>query len=121
MHGAESDDYYTILLMNPDDFVPIAPVLHNMIVNVKGSDLQKGFSNVDTPRDATTVSKYFRPNPPLPWSNLTYVYLVFKQLKGETDYSELVDTVIPFGNFDVEGTVKTYKLKLVASNYWISW
>ena len=43
MASATNNDYYTIVLSNPDDSIPVGPIVHQMIGNVKGSDLKTGF------------------------------------------------------------------------------
>ena len=43
MRNALDDDYYTIVLSNSDDSIAIGPLIHQMIGNIKGSDLKAGF------------------------------------------------------------------------------
>ena len=45
MAAAVDNDYYTIVLSNPDDSMKdaVGPIVHQMIGNVLGSDLKSGF------------------------------------------------------------------------------
>ena len=117
LNGAEDDSYYTIILSNPDDMIPIAPIIHHMIVNVKGSDFKNGFTDDSAPSDADTLIAYYRPSPPIPFIKFTYSYLVYKQNNGDTDFSAMDTSNI---DFDIEGVASTYNLSFVDSNYFLS-
>ena len=77
MASAADNDYYTIVLSNPDDSIPVGPIVHQMIGNVKGSDLKTGFQQA--PASSTEIIPFFRPNPPIPFLHVHYCYLVYKQ------------------------------------------
>ena len=69
----EKDAYYTLILSNPDDSIPIKPIIHQIIGNVKGSDLATGDIS-----KGTEIKEYRRPNPPILWFQFHYIYLVYK-------------------------------------------
>ena len=73
LNGHDASAYYTLMLANPDDEIPIAPIMHQVVTNIKGSDLATGKVS-----DGTEILGYKRPNPPVIWSQFHYVYLVYK-------------------------------------------
>ena len=76
MASAVDNDYYTIVLSNPDDSIPVGPIIHQIIGNVKGSDLKTGFQQA--PASSTEIIPFFRPDPPIPFLHFHYCYLVYK-------------------------------------------
>ena len=73
LNGHDKDAYYTLILASPEDEIPIAPILHQIVTNIKGIDLANGKIS-----DGTEIVKYIRPNPPVIWKLFNYVYLVYK-------------------------------------------
>ena len=40
--SVKDDAYYTVLLSNPDDTIPVGPIIHKMMGNILGSDSKLG-------------------------------------------------------------------------------
>ena len=62
LNGHDEAAFYTLILSNPDDMIPIAPIIHQIVGNVKGSDLATGDIS-----KGTEIKAYKRPNPPVLW------------------------------------------------------
>ena len=70
--GGDDDAFYTLILLRPDDELPIRPVLHHLVGNIKGSDLKAGDISA-----GTVLGAYEEPNPPGAWNQLHFVYMVY--------------------------------------------
>ena len=73
----EDDALYTVFLSNPDRIIPVGPIIHNAVGNIKGSDFKTG--NLE---NAEVIFDFFKPNPPIPALNFHYCYVVFEQTNG---------------------------------------
>ena len=79
-----SDNYYTVILANPDDFLKKAPIIHHMVTNVSRYDLLywNWYSGKNT--SSEDLVNYVGPGP-----GITYSYLIYQQMDGVTDFSSL--------------------------------
>jgi hypothetical protein len=118
LNGATADDFYTVM-MDTGDRVgePYGPIMHWLVVNVKGSDLATEFSSLSIPSDADNLIEYFRPNPPVPFRKNSYSYAVYKQENGDTDFSAQDLTTMMFAR---QSMIDTYSLTLVDTNYYFA-
>ena len=107
-----AENYYTIILSNPDDMIPVGPIIHNMIGNIKGSDLMQCKTT------GTTVFEYFSPNPPIPFKNFHYVYLVYLQGNSNEDFSDVME--MDTTKFDVDAVAESHNLFFLTSNYFVA-
>jgi hypothetical protein len=97
LNGATADDYYTVVFDTGDRLGdPYGPIMHELIVNVKGSDLSTGFSSLNVPSTADVLIEFYRPNPPIPFLKNSYSYAVYKQENGDTDFSAQDLTTLQF-------------------------
>ena len=94
---ASPDELYT-LIMDTGDRVgkPYGPIVHHLIMNVKGSDLGNGISNLNMPSSADVLIEYYRPNPPIPYKVGSYSYAAYRQLNGKIDFSGLETPTMGF-------------------------
>lgn len=70
-------------------------ILHEFVVNVKGSDLKQGITNTYAhPSEVDVLVDFYGPDPPIPFTVGTYHYLIFKQDNGDTDFSALDVSVL---------------------------
>jgi hypothetical protein len=77
--------YYSLILANPDTIIPVKPIIHQFVGNIRGYELGKG--NLTA---ATTVFPYFAPNPPIGMIDFHYVYMVYEQMNGPiSDWSSV--------------------------------
>ena len=80
-HQDGDDDFYTILMVDPDAPSRSNPVmaewLHWLVVNVKNN-----FNNING-EDTTTIMDYAGPTPPRRTRDHRYCIYVFKQLGGQ--------------------------------------
>ena len=108
----KDDALYTFILSNPDRIIPVGPIIHNAIGNIKGSDFKAGnLANGDV------IFDFFAPNPPIPAINFHYCYVVFEQEKEENfDDVKVMDTT----KFQVEEVAEKHGMTLVTSNYFVA-
>ena len=103
---------YTLILSNPDDIIPVGPIVHHMVGNIKGVDFHRGdLSSGDI------VFDFFGPNPPLPIGIFHYCYLIFEQEQLE-DFEDV--KVLAKTEFPVEQITEDYRLTLITSNYFVA-
>lgn len=98
INGADADTYYTLVLSNPDDKISaFAPVLHNIITNIKGSDLPAtdgttySLTDATAPSASTVEVAYAPPGAMIPMMQLTYCYVLYKQVDGVTTFTISTD------------------------------
>lgn len=116
---AQDDALYTLVLLNPDDVIPIAPVLHALMGNIHGSKLRRGHLEA-----AGNALGYIPPS--VFFNNLiplrqNYAYLVFRQV-GEVDVRAWREAFGESGGgtraaFPLEDFVRDNQLEFLASNY----
>ena len=124
------NDYYTIVLVNPSNYVSnIGPIVHHMLGNIKGSDLQQ-YNDINIPSgDQTLIIPYLAPNP-VHWytyekivnnvarpSGDNYLcYLIYKQPGGIIDYSAASTERL---NWDQAAFANQYNLEIKSTNHFI--
>lgn len=114
--GAQADTLYTVLLLNPNDDIPVGPIFHHGAGNIRGSDLASGsFGN------ATTIRDYYHPNPPIPLLRSDYVYMVFEQT-STVDFTDVkaADEKAGHIKFPVKDVMKQKHLRLLQTNYFLA-
>lgn len=119
---AEAGKLYSLMVLNTDDSIPIAPILHYFQANVPGEDLQTG---VDAILEGTgsALKGYHGPNPcwatpcTAAYSTFTYVWLVLSQT-GSVSAAGPASTM----SFDLDAAMATYGLGAapLASSYFLS-
>ena len=93
MPSANMDDYYTVVLSNPD-YTLFGPVIYQMVGNVKGRDIKYGdfnneyWNNDEVECSSIEIIPFTAPSPPISYINYHYSYLVYKQTGGVVDYSQ---------------------------------
>ena len=104
------ESYYTLILSNPDDMIPVGPIIHYMVGNIKGSVFVEGdFSTADT------IFDFFAPNPPKVGGHAYhYCYLVYKQA-GVEDFADVA--AMSTERFPVQQVADDHDLTLLTSNY----
>ena len=111
--GLKEDALYTYFLSNPDWIIPVGPIIHNAVGNIKGSDFKSG--NVS---GGDVIFDFFKPNPPVPALNFHYCYVVFEQSNGEIDFSDVKS--LETEKFPLREVVEQHGLSLVTSNYFVA-
>ncbi|XP_071827636.1 protein D2-like [Apostichopus japonicus] len=103
--AAETDGYYTLIMVDPDAPSRTNPtlryILHWLITNLKGSDLQTGQHNT-----GDVIAPYHGPAPPLGSGPHRYYLLLFQQDGPLTDITPPSST----SNFDWIEFAKSYDL-----------
>tara|TARA_B110000285_G_C14489978_1_gene323463 strand:- start:94 stop:438 length:345 start_codon:yes stop_codon:yes gene_type:complete len=87
-----------------------------MIGNVKGDDFLLGFAET-IPSSATEIIPFFRPNPPIPFLEFHYCYLVYRQTYGYINYSSASKETT---KWDQSAFANKYNLELLTSNYFVA-
>ena len=119
---AESGKLYALMVLNTDDSIPIAPILHYFQANVPGEELQDG---VDAILEGTgsALKGYHGPNPcwatpcAAAYSTFTYVWLLLSQT-GSVSAASVESTM----SFDLDAAMATHGLgpAPLASSYFLS-
>jgi hypothetical protein len=73
---------YTLIMHDPD--APVGNVVHWVVVNIKGSDINSG----------KELIKYKGPAPPAGSGTHSYIFLIYEQLT-ETQFINITNNVIP--------------------------
>ena len=109
----KDDAMYTFFLSNPDRIIPVGPIIHNGIGNIKGSDFKAGnLANGDI------IFDFFKPNPPIPALNFHYCYVVFEQTNGSINFDDVKS--METERFPLDDVATNYGLNLVTSNYFVA-
>ena len=104
---------YAFFLSNPDRIIPVGPIIHNAVGNIKGSDFKAGnLANSDV------IFDFFKPNPPIPALNFHYCYVVFEQSNGVIDFDDV--KTMETERFPLSEVAENHGLTLVTSNYFVA-
>lgn len=113
----EEDEFYTLLLTDPDAPSRAQPAVrewhHWLVGNIKGSDVASG----------DVLSQYVSSAPPLDSGLHRYVFLLFKQPNGRMDYSEvpkIAYTGEGRAKFNTKNFINKYMLTIVAGNFYMA-
>lgn len=110
--GGSRAEYYTLVCLNPDDIIPVGPIIHHGVGNVKADDLALGRLG----DNATTFVEFFGPSPPVGGIEFTYFYQLYAQAGGMVDYPVLESFLF----FPVAQFAEDNDLVLVEQNYWLT-
>ena len=111
LRSAAAEELFTVFLLNPDNEIPIKPILHHAVGNIPGNLMAAGNFT-----QGEEIVKFFSPNPPLPVIDFHYVYLAYKQ-QATVDYGDVKK--LSTERFPIEDVAKDKNLSLVQSNFFV--
>ena len=107
--GVKLDALYTVMISNPDNIIPIKPILHSFVGNISGERLVAGDLSA-----GYEVFHFHAPKPPTANHSFHYCYMLYEQAKEEdfTSVASMDDTKFP-----IQAIAEKHNLKLLSSNF----
>ena len=107
--GVKLDALYTVMISNPDNIIPIKPILHSFVGNISGERLVAGDLSA-----GYEVFHFHAPKPPTANHSFHYCYMLYEQAKEE-DFTSVAS--LSTMNFPIQDIAEEFNLTLLSSNF----